>query len=280
MKIKYANCSICIFILFALLITPCLAEENIQETYTFGVVPQQAASKLARLWLPLLNEVSEKSGVILKFKTAPDIPKFEARLSRGEYDFAYMNPYHYTVFHDKVGYEAMLKELNKRIVGIVVTQNNSNIKDIQSLDGMSMAFPAPAAFAATLLPLASFKAMNINVKPVYVNSHDSVYRAVAGDIYTAGGGIKRTFNNIDENIKQNLRILWKTKQYTPHAIAYHPRVSVETVAKIQQTLIALHDSEDGKALLKALNFKGFEVAKNEDWNDIRQLNIDLFKSEQ
>jgi len=268
-----------ITVILLLVGSQCIAEEKGQESFTFGIVPQQAASKLAELWMPLLDEVNRKSGVNLIFKTAPNIPKFEARLGRGLYDFAYMNPYHYTVFHDKVGYEATIKELKKRIVGIVVVNKNSDIKDIKDLSGMSMAFPAPAAFAATMLPLASFKSMGIEVKPVFVNSHDSVYRTVAGNIYSAGGGIQRTLKNIDPIIKQDLRILWKTKKYTPHAIAHHPRIKPETVAKIQQAILLLNDSNAGKKILQALNFKGFETAENADWDDVRDLNVDLLKTE-
>ena len=58
------------------------------ETLTFSVVPQQSASKLARLWSPILAYLSEQSGVKLQFTTAKDIPTFEKRLADGEYDFA------------------------------------------------------------------------------------------------------------------------------------------------------------------------------------------------
>ena len=63
---------------------------------TLGVVPQQSASKLAAQWGPLLRIAGERAGVDLVFKTATDIPQFEERCRAGVYDFAYMNPYHYT----------------------------------------------------------------------------------------------------------------------------------------------------------------------------------------
>lgn len=79
------------------------------QVLTFGVVPQQAANKLAKKWGPLFKHLGEKSGYTIRFKTAPNIPEFERRLSRGEYDLAYMNPYHYTVFGDQPGYRAFAK---------------------------------------------------------------------------------------------------------------------------------------------------------------------------
>lgn len=51
--------------------------------YTFGVVPQQSATRLARDWVPFLTAVSKRSGVDLRFATATDIPTFEACLAAG-----------------------------------------------------------------------------------------------------------------------------------------------------------------------------------------------------
>ena len=63
-----------------------------EKAYSFGIVPQQAASKLARLWSPILKRISAKSGYKVVFKTAKNIPTFEKVLAEGGYDLSYMNP--------------------------------------------------------------------------------------------------------------------------------------------------------------------------------------------
>ncbi|MGD9210653.1 MAG: phosphate/phosphite/phosphonate ABC transporter substrate-binding protein, partial [Desulfobacteraceae bacterium] len=234
--------------------------------------------KLARLWGPVLAYVGEKNGYILTFKTAKDIPTFEERLLSGQYDLSYMNPYHYTVYHSNPGYLAFAKEKDKRIQGIVVVKEDSSYKDISELSGLTLAFPAPAAFAATVLPRAYFLQNNIHVTPKYVSSHDSVYRSVAQGIYPAGGGIMRTFNNMNDEINNQLRILWKTDYYTPHAIATHPRVPKKVITAIQKTLIEMEKDPKGKILIHNLSIKGFERAVDSDWDDVRALGIDLLDS--
>ncbi len=82
---------------------------------TVGVVPQQAASDLAQGWIPLLREVSAVSGCEFRFATAPTITEFEKRLARGEYAIAYMNPYHYVVFHQAAGYLAFAREKDRKL---------------------------------------------------------------------------------------------------------------------------------------------------------------------
>ena len=77
---------------------------------SFGIVPQQSAGKLAGLWTPILTYLSRKTGYAIHFKTARDIPTFERRLAAGDYDLAYMNPYHYTVFSRRPGYRVFAAE--------------------------------------------------------------------------------------------------------------------------------------------------------------------------
>jgi phosphonate transport system substrate-binding protein len=249
------------------------AEES--PTLSIGIVPQQNATKLARLWTPICKYLSQQTGYRYVFKTAKDIPTFEKRLAAGEYDMAYMNPYHYTVFSIDPGYRAFARETNKRIQGIIVVKKDSAIQSIAELSGKTLAFPAPAAFAASVLPRAYFKSKQIDISPRYVNSHDSVYLTVSKNLYPAGGGIQRTFNNMPESIREQLRILWKTPGYTPHAFAAHPRLSAAVVQRTADAMIAMAADEQGGKLLKKLKFNPIGPAKDSDWGDVRGLGIAL-----
>lgn len=245
------------------------------DTLTFGIVPQQSAKKLAKKWTPIFRYLSEKSGHTLRFSTAKDIPTFERRLAQGEYDLAYMNPYHYTVFHRAPGYMAFAKQKNKQIRGIVVVRKDSPIQSLTELADTTLAFPSPAAFAASVLPRARLTQDKIPFKPKYVSSHDSVYLNVAKGFFPAGGGVKRTFGNTSPEVRAQLRILWTTNPYTPHAFAAHPKVSEQTVKDVQQAMLSMNDDSEGQALLKTINFNGMVSAENNDWNDVRGLGLDI-----
>ncbi len=247
---------------------------------TFGIVPQQSATRLAKQWTPLTTYLSKQTGVHVIFKTAPNIPKFEQRLLEGEYDIAYMNPYHYTVFHEAPGYEAIAKEKDKKIQGLIIVQKSSPIMSIEELQNEKIAFPAPAAFAASVLPRFSLAKQNIMIEPVYVSSHDSVYLSVSKGLFKAGGGILRTFQAMPQQMQNDLRILWKTEKFTPHAIAVHPHVPRELRDRISQALYSLSDSDEGKIILKNLNFSAIAEAHNSDWNDVRSLEINLLNNDQ
>lgn len=245
------------------------------EPLTFAVVPQQSPTKLAKLWQPIIEKISQQTGLSIKFATAPNIPTFEKRLAQGKYDIAYMNPYHFVVFNQSLGYQAIAKAKNKRIKGIIVVAKKSPITQLSELNNATLAFPAPAAFAASILTQSELSQHQVKFTAKYVSSHDSVYLTVAKGIYPAGGGILRTFNNVSADIKAKLRVLHTTPGYTPHAIAVHPRINAQRTEKIQQALINLTDDEQGERLINNINIKGFQGAVNKDWDDVRNLNLSI-----
>ncbi|MDG1121820.1 MAG: phosphate/phosphite/phosphonate ABC transporter substrate-binding protein [Glaciecola sp.] len=243
------------------------------KTITFGVVPQQAANVLANVWVPLTQYLSAETGLTVKFATAKNIPNFEQRLSENAYDIAYMNPFHYIYFSEYNEYHAIAKQANKQIKGILVARKDSNIKTIQDLHDKTLAFPAPAAFAASILPRAELELNEVNFTPRYVSSHDSVYLNVSKGFFVAGGGVMRTFNNMPEEVRDQLKIFWNTQPYTPHAVAASPSLSVEDTVAIQSALENLHTTDIGREILKNLGMDAFVIAHDTDWDDVRNLNI-------
>ncbi|MDC5848384.1 phosphate/phosphite/phosphonate ABC transporter substrate-binding protein [Vibrio europaeus] len=254
-----------------------LSTASLADTLTFGVVPQQSASRLAKQWGPLVDTLKEQTGYEITFSTAPNIPEFEKRLSEGQYDLAYMNPYHYTVFSQVSGYRAIAKAKDKRIKGIIVARRSNDYQSLEDLQGQTLAFPSPAAFAATVLTQSDLKTADVEFEPDYVSSHDSVYLSVAKGFYPAGGGVMRTFNTLPDVVKSQLVPIWTTKPYTPHAIAYHPRLTNDQANAIQAALVSLQNTSKGGQQLKSLNIKGFEEASDSDWDDVRALNIKILE---
>ncbi len=262
---------------FALVSVTWMSPASAQSDLTFGIVPQQSASRLAQIWVPVLDHLSAKTDTRIRFATAKDIPTFEACLARGAYDLAYMNPYHYTVFSEAPGYRAMAHAKNKKIRGIVVVRADSDYQKLEQLDDQSIAFPSPAAFGASVIPRAEMKTREMTIRPAYVKSHDSVYRAVIAGLFPAGGGVLRTFNNVPENERSKLRVLYRTDAYTPHAFAAHPKVDRRLVDRLVQTMKSM--AAERPALLKALGMSGLQPAVDTDWDDVRSLRLTRSQTE-
>ena len=253
------------------LLVAALSLSALADTLTFGIVPQQTAVKTVEIWGPIAEHLSQATGLNIEIATAKDIPTFEQNLANQQYDLAYMNPYHYTIFSDSAGYRSIAHRAGKGIRGVVVVRKDSPITALSQLDGQAIAFPAPAAFAATLVTGAEMTQAGISYEPRYTLSHDSVYRAVSSGLMPAGGGVGRTFKATDQATRDSLRILHTTAEYTPHAIAVKSNMSESTAQRLQTVLTSMTN----KSLLDPLKIPGFQAASDDAWDDVRALNLEV-----
>ncbi|MEM1161090.1 MAG: phosphate/phosphite/phosphonate ABC transporter substrate-binding protein [Pseudomonadota bacterium] len=256
----------------SLLATPFAAQADDRgepSILTFGIVPQQSASRLAQMWGPLLERAGQDLGLEIRFKTTRDIPTFEACLAAGAYDIAYMNPAHYTIFAEISGYRAIARQTEKKLHGLLVVQRDSALQSIADLEGSEIAFPSPGAFGASIVPRAEIRAQGVEFSPRYVRSHDSVYRAVASGLIPAGGGVLRTFNAIPQDLRDQLRVIYRTEGYTPHAIAGLGSIDLALLRAIQETFVGL--SIETPDLVASVGMNGIEAASHGDWDDVRGL---------
>lgn len=241
------------------------------QTLTFGVVPQQSPLKLIHDWQPLINYMQQKTGDKIVLTIERSIPEFERNLYEGKYDIAYMNPYHYVEAHQKQNYVAKVRDI-KKLTGILVVRNDSGLTEVSMLKGKKFLFPAPDAFAATLLTKYELlKHYGINVEQEknfqYVNSHDSVYKGVARSVGDVGGGIERTFDNLaDTDAKSMLKIIYRTQSYPSHPFALKPTLSTKEQTKIVKVLLALPNE-----LLDPLNMKQMIRTDDAEYDNVRDI---------
>lgn len=241
------------------------------QTFSVGIVPQQSPMAIAKDWKPIIDYLETATGDTFILKTERSIPEFEKVLYSGGYDIAYANPYHYVIAHKKRGYLAAVRD-EKNLVGILVTKKGGPITSVSMLRGKHFLFPAPDAFAATLvIKYELFRQYGIDLTKdktfSYVNSHDSVYKGVARETGDAGGGIERTLTDLDDKeTRDSLVILHKTKSYPSHPIAFKPTLSSSTQAKITKALLSLPPE-----LLIPLKIKRLVETKDSQYDSVRDI---------
>ncbi|MCX7874182.1 MAG: phosphate/phosphite/phosphonate ABC transporter substrate-binding protein [Caldimicrobium sp.] len=194
------------------------------QKFTFGVVPQFPPDFIEQAWGPVLREISLRSGYLFELKIKKTIPEFEKGFLSGEFDFAFMNPYHMVVARRTQKYEPIIRDATP-LTGILVVKKESSVSKVEDLNGTTIAFPAPNAFGASLYMRALLtEKFKIKFTPKYVKTHDNVYRHVVLGMAEAGGGGNQTFQRQPDEIRNQLRILYETPPSAPHPIAVHPRV--------------------------------------------------------
>ncbi|OOZ38191.1 hypothetical protein BOW53_16315 [Solemya pervernicosa gill symbiont] len=76
-------------------------------------------------------------------------------------------------------------------------------------------------------------------------------------------------------LRDQLRILWRTQRYTPHAFAAHPKLKAEQIERISQAMVRIGEDPEGRRLLSSLGFKnGLIQAKDAGWDDVRRLQLE------
>jgi len=225
------------------------------DVYTLGVVPQFEPRKLVGIWQPILDELQKRTGVEIRLQGSKDIPEFEAKLAHGEFDFAYMNPYHALTAARDQGYLPLVRDGGRALYGILVVRKDAPIKDVKQLDGAEIAFPAPNALGASLLMRAQLtRDQGIQFTPKYVQTHSSVYLNVVLGQAAAGGGVMGTFNQQPSEVREQLRTLYVTRDMPPHPFGAHPRVPDTVRIEVTKALIELSLTPRGKDLLAGVPF--------------------------
>lgn len=237
-----------------------------EQIYTFGVVPQFEARALAAIWLPILKELENQTDYKLKMVGSPRIPEFEEGFEAGEFDFAYMNPYHLLVGNEKQGYVPLVRDGARQLFGVLVVRKDSPIETVAELDGQVISFPAPNALGASLLMRADLDQIhNTTFDPIYVSTHTSSYLNVILGRAAAGGGVMGTFRKQNGEVKNQLRVLYETRRMPPHPVAAHPRVPPEAMASVQAAFLAMATTDEGAELLSKIPMRMAEAASLADY---------------
>jgi phosphonate transport system substrate-binding protein len=235
----------------------------------FGIVPQYTPQVSATHWQPLLNELSHRSGANLRFATALSVTDFEERTLAGSYDYVFLNSLLYLEAKRAHGYRALARN-SRPLEGVLVVRDDGP-RSLGELKGKIIAFPAPRAFGATLLVRAELKRDGISHDVIYLGSHESVYQAVLAGQQMAGGGVRHSYDLLNESQKRRLRILHTTAPAPSHIVAVHPRVPPAEAQRVGQALLALHADNAGRQSLRALGLQQFVATRTADYAHLNEM---------
>jgi phosphonate transport system substrate-binding protein len=247
-----------------------------EKVYTFGVTPQFEQRKLYATWKPIIDELEKKTGLKFNLVTTLKIQDFEKVFSRGEFDFVYVNPYHVVQLHDTQAYIPLVAD-KVPLRGILVVRKGGPIEKLSDLDGKNIAFPSPNALGASLLVRADLDQVHhVKMTPMYVTTHSSVYLHVIKDLASAGGGVEKTFQEQDESIRSQLRVIYTTRSCPSLPVAAHPRVAKADRDKVRKALLDMNETAEGKEMLKNVPAKQLIPVTYTDYAIMRDWGLEKY----
>ena len=143
---RLLNQFLTILVLLSLIVSTAPAHGQ-EKAYIFGIVPQFEAKKMRTIWQPIINYLKKETGYNFTIKGSPTISDFEIEYMQGDFDFAYMNPFHVILANESKGYIPLVRDVGETLHGVLVVKKDSGITDVSQLNGKTIAFPAPNALA-------------------------------------------------------------------------------------------------------------------------------------
>jgi len=260
--------------LFAIIATPAQTSAA-QAVYDFGVVPQFAPRQLASRWQPLLDDLSRRTGLKFRLVGAPQIPAFEKAFAAGAFDFAYMNPLHAMFTMRWSLYVPLVRDGGKKLQGILVVAKTNPIQSVKDLEGGTVAYPSPNALGASLaLRSELLTKFGVKTQPFYVKTHTSVYLHVALGQVQAGGGVQATFDNQRPEVRDRLKVLYRTRTMPPHPLMAHKRVAKAHREKVRRALLAMNNTPHGAKLLSAIPMGRAVEATLDDYRLLEKMGLE------
>lgn len=249
-----------------------------ERSYSFAVVPQFPPALIQRDWTPVLARLSAASGVPLTLTFYRSIPDFEAAFLRGEPDFVYLNPYHAVMARRAQGYLPLVRDGATGLKGILVVRRDSGLRAAGDLEGKTVAFPSPNAFASSLYMRALLsRRENVSVVPKYVATHSNVYRHVLLGTASAGGGVNKTLSKEPADLREQLRVLYETPMTAPHPVAVHPRVPAEVRTAVIRAFLTLGQDGGAQGLLSAIEMaQPVRADYQKDYRPLEALGLERF----
>ncbi|MDP2195953.1 MAG: phosphate/phosphite/phosphonate ABC transporter substrate-binding protein [Rhodocyclaceae bacterium] len=247
------------------------------RVYTFGIVPHYEARRLSAIWRPILDALQQETGLRFSARIGNSIATFEQEVIGGQFDFAYMGPYHQVMSEKSAGYLPLVRDIGANIYGVLVVRKDDPIGDVKELAGKVVALPAPNAVAASMMIRADLEnKFGIRIVPRYVHTHESVYLNVVLGQAAAGGTQQKTLAEMPPAIREQLRVLYKTAEVTAHPVSAHPRVPPAVRQQVQDAFLRLGETPQGKALLATIPYKQVGVASRADYEPIRRMGLHRF----
>lgn len=248
------------------------------ESYSFAVVPQFEQRKLFAIWKPIVDEINRQTQLDLKLVATLTVPQFEQALGQGAYDFVYANPYHIVRESTRQGYIPLVRDAQP-LRGILVVRKDDPIQSPTELNGKPLAVPSLNAIGPLLVRVDLGQRYQTQVQPRDVKTHSSVYLHVANGLVPAGAGVNKTLQEQDPAVRASLRVLYTTREMPPHPVAAHPRVPAAVRAKVQAALLALAESEAGRALLAEVPIEQLMATSLRDYQPMTQWGIERYWSQ-
>lgn len=227
---------------------PLAARAQGGRTYRFSPVNQYGIELTAGYWNPIIQYVSQKSGVNLELKigrTSADTISF---VLANEVDFTFNN-HLFSPEREKLGWKVFGRRSTPPIRGQIVVLDDSPVKTLAQLKDQEVAFPGPEATVAYKFTYAELLTRNIPVKVLFGGNHDGAFGMLVAGRAKAIGVNAQVAASWSKRENKVLRALWESEPVPELGLLASSRVVPADLQAVQRAFLTMHQDPEGRKVL-------------------------------
>ena len=251
-------------------------------------------STLAKRWEIAIDYLKEHHNLDVNFYATTSYASVVEAMLSGFVDVGSLGPKIYLVAHEKsngaiepvVSYalpaDMFMDEPCGCYYGSFVTKTGSGLTTIESTKGKVLALVDPGSTSGNALPRALFsdKIGGVELEDYfgrvfYSGSHTASGRAIqngkADAAFISLGTLRRLISS-GEYKKEDYNYLWRSPQVPIDVLAVDKtRMKPEMVERIRSAFIGMTETEEGREVLKAMDFAAFVPAEDSRFDPLRKI---------
>lgn len=270
------------------------------ETLTLGSVSDNVKKHLAR-FEPLAAYLAEGLADVgiteVEIRVLPSSDEMIGAMREGEVDLFFDSPLVATNVADQSGGQPFLRRWKDGVAtyhSVIIVPADSQIETIDDLLGHRIGFQEPDSTSGFLLPAAFLRRADLELQELrskeatpdedqigYVFTHDDkntvswLHRGWIDAAATDPG----SFEELDAALPGQFRIIARSIEVPRQIVVSSAALSTEMQAHIAELLVAMHESEDGRAVLEQFNdtdrFDHFPDGLEQTFEPIREVLAEL-----
>ena len=248
-----------------------------RPVYTLAVHPLHNPERLFELYQPLLDIMNaSQADFSLRLEASRGYEEFERKIKARGPDFILPNPYQ-TLKAMEEGYQVLGKMAgDEDFRGLILVRKDSGATKASDLRGQTVAFPAPTALAATMLPMAWLAGQGLfpvqDYQPLYSGSQESAIRNLLQGKARAAATWPvpwKLFAKEESALAADLAVLAATNTLPNNSLMAKACLPEAHRARFLEAAQALSATPAGTRALERAGFKGFESASAQTYQPVR-----------